>query len=1189
MNDLKTERINWLKRNVWLIFLIIATLILLFSIFINRKSDSADSVAVNVSHVISGRMKMLDSYMSIVASGQEWTELDGFPDDMVIYRYENDSLKSWYNQFTLDNDDISRRMYIPRFMSLRYNVVSPLSEVDTVVNYINIGPKWYLVKAKKVGFYTTIIGGLEIKNMMSSNSYNGVNRHLKVSDGFSLYPISYSGGAPIYVANRPLIKIIQENNRIGSILPNPIYIWISLFIILAALLYLLRSYRTFPMMWTVMLLNTIIIGTVIIFGKSFQSVSQIFSPTIYAQGSVLYSLASLLLLNLWIVVMITCIYLLRKNIILAFESKFPHIGFKLYAGVIICSIIALAIYIHLTLKGVIMNSNITLELYRISGITQYTVYVYISYMSLLIMLLVLIALLKPAVRKFYGVKYDVLSRTWRIIFSIISALYLLAMSSIIGFTKEKNRIDIWANRLAVDRNLGFELRLKGIETAIASDPVLPLLIFKNKDYRVVMRRIKESYLSKISQDYETTLQIFSDSDPVTETIKYYSERLRNGIAISDSSHFVYSRSSNGRAQYTGIFTYYNPTLGVTRLILGIDSSIDMEGAGYAGIIGDAGSGSVVVPRRYSYCKYLSGNLISYGGVYPYSTVFSGKFKEISDDLGSGSVIIGDYIHFVNRVSNNETIVISERKVGFVKYMVSGFLIALLAFFSISIPTIKKIGKTLFEKNYYKTRINTVLYLSLFATLIAMTSVSVLFIYSRNEKNMMEMMTGKINTIQSFIAARSSYLSSYHDYEKPEFSSLIEKIGVYTKSDVSLYTPEGKVFRSTSPEIFERLLLGSRLNEDAYKAIMYRNKRYFIHKEKFAGYSYYAMYAPVINNEGKKLAIICAPYTDSGLDFKEDAVFHAIFIITVFLILVVVTRILSSKVIERMFRPLLEMGVKMNLARENGLEYIIYERDDEITSLVRSYNLMVHDLYESSKQAAQLERNKAWNEMARQVAHEIKNPLTPIKLQIQRIIRMKQKHAPDWEAKFDTIVPVIMNSIDSLTDTANEFSTFAKLYSEPSVLIDIDELASSQVMLFSGRENIIIQYIGLKNAMVIGPKPQLTRVFVNLLTNAIQAIENKQQEDFENNIEPKPGLIRLSVRNSIEDGYYDVVIEDNGPGVKDEDRNKLFTPNFTTKSSGTGLGLAICKNILELCGGAIQYSRSFSLQGACFTFRIPKYR
>ena len=203
--------------------------------------------------------------------------------------------------------------------------------------------------------------------------------------------------------------------------------------------------------------------------------------------------------------------------------------------------------------------------------------------------------------------------------------------------------------------------------------------------------------------------------------------------------------------------------------------------------------------------------------------------------------------------------------------------------------------------------------------------------------------------------------------------------------------------------------------------------------------------------------------------------------------------------------------------------------------------------------------------------------------------MKQKHAPDWEAKFDTIVPVIMNSIDSLTDTANEFSTFAKLYSEPSVLIDIDELASSQVMLFSGRENIIIQYIGLKNAMVIGPKPQLTRVFVNLLTNAIQAIENKQQEDFENNIEPKPGLIRLSVRNSIEDGYYDIVIEDNGPGVKDEDRNKLFTPNFTTKSSGTGLGLAICKNILELCGGAIQYSRSFSLQGACFTFRIPKYR
>ena len=226
-------------------------------------------------------------------------------------------------------------------------------------------------------------------------------------------------------------------------------------------------------------------------------------------------------------------------------------------------------------------------------------------------------------------------------------------------------------------------------------------------------------------------------------------------------------------------------------------------------------------------------------------------------------------------------------------------------------------------------------------------------------------------------------------------------------------------------------------------------------------------------------------------------------------------------------------------------------------------------------------------MARQVAHEIKNPLTPIKLQIQRIIRLKNRGDADWGEKFEQMAPVILDSIDGLTDTANEFSTFAKLYSEAPVEIDLDRLAADEIALFDDKEHISFQYIGLQGAKVMGPKPQLTRVFVNLLTNAVQAIENQQKEDAEAGRAPKPGRINLSLRNSVREGFYDIVFEDNGPGVNDDNRGRLFTPNFTTKSSGTGLGLAICKNILERCGGDIAYSRSFTLGGACFTVRFPK--
>lgn len=132
------------------------------------------------------------------------------------------------------------------------------------------------------------------------------------------------------------------------------------------------------------------------------------------------------------------------------------------------------------------------------------------------------------------------------------------------------------------------------------------------------------------------------------------------------------------------------------------------------------------------------------------------------------------------------------------------------------------------------------------------------------------------------------------------------------------------------------------------------------------------------------------------------------------------------------------------------------------------------------------------------------------------------------------------------------------------------------------------YIGLTGAMVLVPKPQLIRVFVNLITNAIQAIDIQQRDEEESGSEIIPGKIFISLRKSSKEGFYDIVFEDNGPGVGDDAINKLFTPNFTTKSGGSGLGLAICRNIIERCNGEIFYQRSQMLKGACFTVRLPQH-
>jgi signal transduction histidine kinase len=139
------------------------------------------------------------------------------------------------------------------------------------------------------------------------------------------------------------------------------------------------------------------------------------------------------------------------------------------------------------------------------------------------------------------------------------------------------------------------------------------------------------------------------------------------------------------------------------------------------------------------------------------------------------------------------------------------------------------------------------------------------------------------------------------------------------------------------------------------------------------------------------------------------------------------------------------------------------------------------------------------------------------------------------------------------------------------------MLQEEISIFDNREDIKFEFIGLEGVRVMGPKPQLTRVFVNLINNAVQAMTETGGK----------GTLRISLRNSITEGFYDIVFEDSGPGVAEENVDKLFTPNFTTKNGGSGLGLAISRSVLERCGASISYSRSFALGGACFTILYPR--
>lgn len=1186
---------EYIKNNGGTICILLALVLFLISLLLNTSSMDTEATARKLSKRIEKRMTVLDRYIAVALAQDrdQWLNLENLPEDMVIYRYVYDTLQSWNNQFAISNDNISSRLVFQKLGNQKMSLSSPLSDVTAEPQYMNIGPKWYIVKYVADGFDCKVIGGLEIKNSLIDNvlkSDNGINGKLRLDSKYSIIPITESGGATITLGGKPLMKVICETYSTTPFPANSILRWIALlFSVLAAILYLWRHQSIITYRITLLLIF-IATGIAYIWGLQMQDVTSFFSPTIYADGPFLYSFGTLIIVNLCITLCILSGYIVRSKFIERALEKHPKAAFLLHGSAIVLLFAFVIIWVTISLKSLILNSNIYLELYIWNRMTWFTVLVYLSYSGLMLALMLLIQMFEPIVHFFFGIKYNSFTVKSLIVFSILCSAFFTITSGVLGFRKEQDRVKVFANRLAVDRDLGLEIYLKSVEEAIATDPLISALSELERSDQTIANRLSESYMRRMLQNYDISVTVCRAYEQ--DCFSKFEQRIVSGTQISDNSRFIYTYDQGGQSGYVGVFHYYSKSKGLIRMYIDIEPKINREDRGYYSLLGKYSKPeNINIPNYYSYAKYISNRLVYDRGHYAYPTIIY-KDRLPSDWAVDGKKALrsNGYVHFITSISEDEYIIISRKKRSVMTYIVTYSYLLFIFFAMMYILSYRrrKSSHWNFKRNYFRFGINAVLFFSMFLILVSMTVMSVTFAYKRNEGNLYNMMSARICTLQAMIENHCRHIGSTAELNSQKFSHIIENIGNDTKSDITIFTPSGKVLTSTTPEVFEKMVIGFRINGEAYYNIRYRNQRFYIHTEKIFSNTFYSLYAPIINAEGNMIAIIGVPYTAENFDFKQDALFHAATIINLFLILVIITLIVSTSVVDSMFKPLIEMGQKMNQANRHGLEYIIYKRKDEISIIVDAYNRMVHDLSVSTKKLAQTERDKAWSEMARQVAHEIKNPLTPIKLEIQRLIRLKQRKDPSWEEKFDKVAAIVLEHIDILTDTANEFSTFAKLYSEEPVVVNLDNILRDQLVIFDNRDNIRITYFGLEGAEVLAPKPQLIRVFVNLITNAIQAVEIRQKEEAEDGVESSPGRIVISLRKGVREGFYDIVVEDNGQGVSEQNQVKLFTPNFTTKSSGTGLGLAICRNIIEKCNGEIVYRKSFALGGASFTVSLPQH-
>jgi signal transduction histidine kinase len=393
-------------------------------------------------------------------------------------------------------------------------------------------------------------------------------------------------------------------------------------------------------------------------------------------------------------------------------------------------------------------------------------------------------------------------------------------------------------------------------------------------------------------------------------------------------------------------------------------------------------------------------------------------------------------------------------------------------------------------------------------------------------------------------------------------------------DITAYNTNGDMLATSNPEIYKNHLVSKKMNSEAYYALYHLRKSKFIGEEKIGKLSFLSLYIAIVIDGNTKL-YLQFPHYNLDKYLQSEIVLFLIYLINIyvlFLILIAFAAVFLSKSITNSLAIIANHIQKVQLDKKNiQLEW---NKNDEIGLLVKQYNRMLFELEKSAIALAKSEREGAWSEMAKQVAHEIKNPLTPMKLSIQHLQRALYNNDENLQELTLKISNRLIEQIDILSDIASAFSDFAKLPSSVVERIDFIPILTSIIELFRETNHVKIYFEkNLDDAFIMADKNQMNRVFTNLFKNAIQAIPSDRE-----------GVVNVDIQDAGD--LYQISIKDNGNGIPKDKASRIFEPNFTTKSSGTGLGLAICKNIMESINGKIWFVSEENTY-TIFYLEIPK--
>ena len=773
---------------------------------------------------------------------------------------------------------------------------------------------------------------------------------------------------------------------------------------------------------------------------------------------------------------------------------------------------------------------------------------------------------------------------FRVEYGIAAILFIAILATYLYYdhnrNKENEEMATMAERLLQKRDLGFEKAYQHFIEEIKKDTSFREILFAESNVLadVALGYSKELLFNDTMKGYQASLTICAPEDYINiqpeDTVakcddffleklaKNSQKRVGEGLYFMDYNTLdpnylarIKVLSDDSLQQRTLYYEFYNP--------------VAPEGFGFPRLLQEKNSEK---PYDYSVASYRDNVLVYKYGKYIYPN-FLKDINTKDADFTYGN----RYKHYSINKEESGVLVISTPRKGWSE--ITGpfaiFFLALLLPYLFICWLVRPKKQTPWKDRSFRQRLQSVIFVTLAIAFLAIGPVSVVYMRSiYNQKTA----TAQFETTRTLALEMQNNIDFEHlvgNASRDTWSEIMQHYANTFFTDLNLYSLDGKLIATTRPEIYELTLQAPIMNADGYQN-MFRNKAlYYTHKEQLGKGIYESAYLPVTDTRGNTLAFLNTPYFSSETDLQKEIKSFMLTYINIILLLLGVALIFVMGITKRLTQPLSLIQNKLgDIKIDQKNEPIEWKRNDEIGALVKQYNQLIVELEKSAAELKRTTAESAWRDVARQVAHEIKNSLTPMRLSVQMLQRNIENGKATPE-QTERIANTLIEQIDALSDIASSFSRYAKLPENHPQPLDLAELVGNVVNLYDNKENILFdyRYDKTKDHTYNGDKTNLNSAVGNLVKNATQAIGSKADG-------------KIAVRLDDTEKAFVITVKDNGKGIKEEDKSRIFLPNFTTKTGGSGVGLSLTYNIVQAAGGTITFE-SQEGEGAEFVITLPK--